>query len=195
MTQRIAAHRSLAPVTAPLSRQLRRLLGGGDLRSIGRVPLIVRRGLREPRMVSALVAALADEDRLVRMRAADALEKISLNNPQLVRPFTKQLLDVAVSSTQQEVRWHLAQMMPRLDLTPRQQALCLRALTAYLGDRSSIVRTFALQALADLFGHGGPMRTQVHTLLEDAARTGSPAMRSRARRLLSSFRRPGRHTK
>jgi hypothetical protein len=146
-------------------------------------------------MVSALVAALTDQNNLVRMRAADALEKISLKDPQLMRPFTKQLLKVAASSTQQEVRWHLAQMMPRLELTPTQRFVCLRALTCYLDDRSSIVRTFALQALADLFGQYGPLQSHVHTLLEDASRTGSPAMRSRARRLLPSLQRPGRHAR
>jgi HEAT repeat protein len=51
---------------------------------------------------------------------------------------------------QKEVRWHVAQLLPRLALTPRQQTQAVALLRGLLDDGSRIVRTFAMQALADL---------------------------------------------
>jgi hypothetical protein len=55
----------------------------------------------------------------------------------------------------------------------------------YLTDRSSIVRTFALQALVALSENHRRLRPRVDAVLADALRTGTPAMRARARRILA----------
>jgi hypothetical protein len=75
-------------------------------------------------------------------------------------------------------------MVPRLALnaTERQQAAAF--LNTYLEDRSSIVRTFALQGLADLAEEDAGMRARVVEILREAARGGTPAMRARSRKLL-----------
>ena len=51
---------------------------------------------------------------------------------------------------EQEVRWHLAAMIPRPTLNIKERQLATSLLNSYLEGRSSIVRTFALQGLADL---------------------------------------------
>ena len=51
---------------------------------------------------------------------------------------------------QREVRWHPALLIPRLTLSDKERKIAIAALSAYLEDRSSIVKTFALQGLADL---------------------------------------------
>lgn len=173
-------------MTPSRASSLRQRLAGTDRRSIGRVPAVVREVQRRPALISALVAALADSDAVVRMRAADALEKVTAARPHLLRRWTTRLLRLAVDSEQQEVRWHLAQIMPRLPLTALQRVACVRVLRAYLNDRSSIVRTFALQALADLSVSDERLRPGVDAVLAEALRTGTPAMRARARRILAS---------
>jgi hypothetical protein len=57
-------------------------------------------------------------------------------------------------------------------------------LMGYLGDGSSIVRTFSMQALADLAVHDARLRLQVTQLIERLTKTGKPAVRSRGRKLL-----------
>ena len=126
------------------SSSLRQQLSGADRRSIGRVPTVVREVLHRPALISALVDALTDTDAVVRMRAGDALEKVTAAHPDLLRRWTTRLLRRAVDTDQQEVRWHLAQILPRLRLTQRQRAIGLSVMREYLTDRSSIVRTFAL---------------------------------------------------
>jgi hypothetical protein len=53
-----------------------------------------------------------------------------------------------------------------------------------LDDRSSIVKTFALQGLTDLARNDFALRSKLKQLLEAAVQTGTPAMRARAGKLL-----------
>ena len=62
-------------------------------------------------------------------------------------------------------------------------------LHGFLDDDSRIVRTFAMQALADLAEDDEQLRRQVLPLLAELTRTGTPAMRSRGRKLLARLER------
>jgi hypothetical protein len=57
-------------------------------------------------------------------------------------------------------------------------------LESYLEDSSSIVKTFALQGMADLAHSDQGIRQQAIQLLRQAARSGTPAMKARSRKLL-----------
>ena len=83
------------------------------------------------------------------MRAADAAEKVTRKNPALLTPYKKELLGLMTETTRQELRWHLAVMVPRVPLNATERQLAISALNTYLEDRSSIVKTFALQGRAD----------------------------------------------
>ncbi|HKM89173.1 MAG TPA: hypothetical protein VJX29_01055 [Candidatus Acidoferrales bacterium] len=131
-----------------------------------------------------LIAGLWSEDPLVRMRAADAAEKVTRSKHQLLQPFKKELLGLMVEATEQELRWHLAAIVPRLALSAAQRQQAISTLTRYLEDRSSIVRTFALQALADLAQDDPSLRPRVLELLNESVRNGTPAMKARSRKLL-----------
>jgi hypothetical protein len=48
-----------------------------------------------------------------------------------------------------ELRWHLAVLVPRLPLNSKERRLATSLLSSDLEDRSSIVKTSALQGLAD----------------------------------------------
>jgi hypothetical protein len=85
---------------------------------------------------------------------------------------------------QQELRWHLAAMVPRLELNVKQRERVCSLLDNYLRDRSSIVKTFALQALADLAAEHTSIRPEAIEVLRQAARNGTPAMKARSRKLL-----------
>ena len=86
-----------------------------------------------------------------------------------------------------ELRWHAAQLLPRLPLTPAEQTETLAILDNYLADKSSIVKTFAMQALVDIAIHSSAndeLRAEITPLIERLTRTGTPAMKARGRTLL-----------
>jgi len=118
------------------------------------------------------------------MRAADAIEKITAQRPKLLRPFKGKLLAVAGSTTQQEVRWHAALILPRFELTSKERAVALDILFDYLSDKSSIVKTFAMQAIWDLAASDAKLKSQIIPLIEELTQIGTAAMRARGRKIL-----------
>jgi hypothetical protein len=127
---------------------------------------------------------MLDEDRLVRMRAADAVEKATRGHPEWPQRWKRPLLGQVASYEDKELRWHVAQLLPRLKLTSAGRDPALQILTGYLNDASSIVRTFSMQALADLAAEDEQLREEVRPIIERLIRTGTPAMKSRGRKLL-----------
>src|SRR5229473_5390874 len=125
------------------------MLKGGDRRSIGRSDEVKKLVLHHPEHFTELLKYLCDESPIVRMRAADAVEKVTLVRPELLNPHKQELLGLLDEAEQIELRWHLALMVPRLTLSGQERERAAAALQRYLGDRSSIVKTFALQGLAD----------------------------------------------
>jgi hypothetical protein len=121
------------------------------------------------------------------MRAADAAEKVSRERPDLLKPFKAELLGLADESEQAEVRWHLALMLPRLPLTRVERKRAAGRLQGFLNDRSSIVRTCALQGLVELSQSESTLRAGIIDLLEQFRRTGTPAMKARSRKLLKQL--------
>ena len=160
------------------------LLKGGDRRSTGRSDQIAAVVSKDPKLFPKLIAGLWSPDPLVRMRAADAAEKVTRKNPALLTPYKKELLGLMTEATQQELRWHLAVMVPRVPLNATERQLAISALNTYLEDRSSIVKTFALQGLADLAQSDPDVRLEVKDILREATRNGTPAMKARGRKLL-----------
>jgi hypothetical protein len=56
-----------------------------------------------------------------------------------------------------------------------------------LNDRSSIVKTFAIQSLADIARDDASMRPEVRALVETHMRSVTAAMRARCRKLMKQL--------
>ena len=167
--------------------QLLQKLTGGDRRSIGNVADVIRDVNAKPALFEVLLDGLAVDDPLVRMRSADAIEKISVHQPELLQPFKKLIICLAGQTCQQEVRWHVAQIIPRLALTTREKSRVVDILFDYLDDDSKIVITFSLQALSDLAMEDNRLRPRVVKVLKEFTASGSPAIKNRGRKLLEKL--------
>ncbi|MCL4304078.1 MAG: ACT domain-containing protein, partial [Anaerolineae bacterium] len=141
-------------------------LSGGDRRSIGRSDEGVAEVLADPSRFPLLFEGLLGDDPLIRMRAADAVEKITARHPDYLQPYKNKPIGQVAQINQQEVRWHVAQLLPRLRWSEAERVQVVEILLAYLNDASRIVKTFAMQALADLAGQDDHLRPQVIPLLE-----------------------------
>lgn len=128
---------------------------------------------------------MCDGDPIIRMRAADALEKSSRVHPAILMPHKNELLGEIAENPQQEVRWHLLQMLSRLQLSSAERTKALEIAIGSLHHHSRIVVAEALSALfrlsADEAEYMELAKEQAHRL------SSSPfaAVRSRAKRLLA----------
>jgi hypothetical protein len=159
-----------------------------DRRSIGKSNEVVAEVLADPSLFSVVFDGMLDADPVLRMRCADAIEKITGEHPEYLRPYKNRLLQEAVKIDQQEVRWHVAQLFSRLKLTPKERRATVEILRNYLNDKSRIVKTFVMQALADIAAQDTGLRPAIIKQLKSLTRTGSPAMKARGKKLLAMLK-------
>ena len=161
-----------------------RKLRKGDLRQKGKSEEVVTDVLKKPQLFRHVVAGILDTEPGVRMRASDAVEKITRLRPGLLHPYKKDFLDVFAMIDQKEVRWHLAQILPRLELTKKERQQVFDILVSFLDDDSRIVKTFAMQGLADIAEVDNSYLPHVVKIVERLMTSGIPAIQSRGKKLL-----------
>lgn len=164
------------------------MLKGGDRRSIGRADELVALVLEEPALFHQVVRGMTADDLLVRMRAADIVEKVTIEHTEYLKPYKEYLLYKVAVIDQQEVRWHMAQIFPRLDLTADERKFAIDILLGYLDDNSSIVKVFSMEALAVFAERDDSNRPWITELLVELTMSGTPAMRSRGKQLLERLK-------
>jgi hypothetical protein len=165
--------------------KIKGLLLIGDMRSTGKVNLIIKEAKKDAKIVGQLVDCLTDKDPGVRMRAADALEKISADEPICLAPFKLKILKILEFIDQKEVQWHWCQMITRMNLSIKEQRYAISWLQELNLSKSSIVRTFALQALVEFALYKPEFKALPQAAVLAALKKGTPAMRVRANKLIN----------
>jgi len=145
---------------------------------------------RQPRKFPQLVECLWDTDPFVASGAADALERVTRDQPSRIEKWKEPLLGLLLEAKEKRLRWNLALTVPRLKLTVPECRRTAVALESYLDDKSSVVKTSALHGLADLARQNPESLPTAVDLLRLAERTGTPAMRARSRILLGKLEKP-----
>lgn len=164
-------------------------LAVGDRRTTGASAHITQAILENPTLFDDVFDAMwQSDDAGVRMRAANVCETVSRTRPDLLQPRKRDLFKRVAPIPQQEIRWHVCQMLPRLKLTRKERIRANEIVRGYLDDKSSIVRTFALQAMADFAQQDTALLPETIALLQSFAETGTPAMRSRGKKLLQELK-------
>jgi Glu-tRNA(Gln) amidotransferase subunit E-like FAD-binding protein len=163
-------------------------LAGIDRRSIGHANEVVADVISDPSLLEIVFKGMSYNDPVLRMRCADVVEKVTARYPEYLVPYKRYLIDKVSKIDQQEVRWHVAQLFSRLELTNDDRKEVLKILSDYLKDKSKIVKTFSMQALADIAEQDNVLKSGIIQKLEVLTREGSPAMKSRGRKLLSKLR-------
>ena len=166
---------------------LLRSLSAGDRRSIGDSNRAVLTVLENPELIGVLFQGIETSDPVLRMRCADAIEKATTSRPELLVPFKEAILNRLSKVEQQEVRWHVAPMLARLPLTDAEETTVVDLLLGYTNDRSSIVRTMSMQALADIARRNHRLLPEIRQHIEDLSVIGTPAMKARSKKLLKSL--------
>lgn len=163
---------------------LLQFLQGKDLRSTGNVeqliPLIICQ-----KDFDALFNFLNSSDRIIVMRAADAVEKISRAHPEFLKPHKEEILGFLDSARDQEFKRHLALMVSRLDLTAEEVGRVWSRLTTCATDRkeSRIMRVNSLQALSELTYQNKDLKQHLELTFEEVSKENIPSINARIKRI------------
>jgi HEAT repeat protein len=163
-------------------------LRAGDLRTTGASDAVSVQIEGDQALFDVVFAGLEDVDPGLRMRCSDALEKASRRRPERLTAHKSALLGRLGAIDQQEVQWHVAQMLPRLGLSGLELVSAVRLLERYLNtSRSAVVRANALDALAKLADQDPCLLPLAQARIERATKDSSAAVRARGRHLDESF--------
>lgn len=159
-------------------------LKGGDLRSIGKADEIVRK-ITNQEDFDALFSGLFNSHRIVVMRTADAIEKITVSKPYLLNPHKAELLHLCHNATHIELKWHLALLVSRLKLTADETEKVWKLLTAWASNEmeSKIVRVNSLQALFQLTQCNEELKEDFDQIINRIASENIPSLNARIKKL------------
>lgn len=160
------------------------MLKGGDLRSIGPAnQLVVLVKCQED--FDQLFRFLLEGERIQAMRAADAIEKITIKYPEYLKKHKKELLTLLSTAVNKEMKWHLCQLIPRLPLSVKELTDCLQTLTQWASEKreSKIVRVNALQALFNLQQKNPDSKIKLQAMVTRLEKENIPSIRARLRKI------------
>lgn len=163
-------------------------LQGGDLRSIGRANEVAHEVEDNPALFESVFNGLTNDDPVIRMRAADVIEKVTQGKPELLFGYTSQVISILKVAEQQEVCWHMAQITPRLKCNELEETEITNSLKKYLLHKSKIVQVSAMESLATIAERNDSILNEVIEIINQHKKSGSPAVQSRGRKLINRLK-------
>jgi hypothetical protein len=162
------------------------LLLGKDLRKLKNNKLAIE-SVTDQESFDELFTLVFHHERPLVMRAVDAVEKITRKNGHYLDSHKIQLLSTLKSADHKELRWHIAQLLPRIPLTLEEQEEVWHTLVYWARNpnESKIVRVNALQGLSDLSKKNTNFRDAFKVLLNDLSFEPIPSLQARIRKLKS----------
>jgi hypothetical protein len=159
-------------------------LSGGTRTSIGNADTVIQALLKNPSGLSEVYGLFLDLDPVVAMRSSYIAMRVAEQNPDSVKPFTKDLLKNLDSYTQQEVRWHIPQLLVHLDLTKAQKRRAYEVVMDWAEtDKSKIVGYYGFQAAADFAETDEVLLQDFIPRIRAANKTGAKSIQNRCKKI------------
>jgi hypothetical protein len=162
------------------------ILLGKDLRTNSRNWEVIE-AVQDQNTFDELFALLWHHERTLVMRAADAVEKVTMKHKEFLDPHKHQLLSLLKSAVNNELKWHVAQLVPRLKLREDEMQMVWSVLAywAQSPNESKIVRVNSLQGLFDLAQQFPLLKKTFHNVLEKLKHEPIASLQARIKKLKS----------
>jgi len=165
------------------------LAAGEKTNSLGRTNEVIDTVLRDQSRLEELYQCLFSQDAWVRMRAADALEKVCREHPDWILPYIDRLARDFSTSTQASIQWHMAQIYRQVHLTDAQQKMAATWLAQLLSHKDAdwIAAANAMDTLAQFTKNGRYPAAKMIDLLHVQKQHKSNAVIKRATKYLAEL--------
>lgn len=164
--------------------EILKYLKGGDLRSVGSVADLIPQ-IRCQADFDQLFSLLHLDNRLIVMRAVDAIDKITVVHPEYLYGHIKELMLFLSTAKNKEFKWHLSLLISRISLSGEDMEKAWGIIRSWAMNplESKIVRVNAIQALYDLSKRNKHLRKELTALIPLLQKEGIPSINSRIRKL------------
>lgn len=152
-----------------MSRSFSHMLAvGGKTNSLGLAEEAVQIVLANASRLEELYRCLFEPDAWVRMRAADALEKVCRQHPEWLTPYIDRFFTELGDNPQASIQWHLAQIFGQVTLTTSQRMRTIDWLTQKLQTTETdwIVTANCMKTLAQFTQVGHYPKEELISLLQ-----------------------------
>ena len=165
-------------------KSVREKLTGGTRTSVGSADEVIQKLLKNTAGLSVIYDLFLDEDPVVAMRASYVAMKVAEQKPDSVEPFAKDLLKNLNLYTQQEVRWHIPQLLAHLNLTLAQRRKAYEVLMEWSEtDKSKIVGYYSLQTAANFAETDDKILQDFIPRLKKANKLGAKSIQNRCKKI------------
>ncbi len=159
-------------------------LSGGTRTSVGDADRVIAKLLKDPSDLIEIYNLFLDEDPVVAMRASYVAMRVAEKSPESVKPFSKELLEDLERYKQQEVRWHIPQLLVHLELTKAQRRKAYEVLMNWAEtDSSKIVGYYGFQAAADFAEMDEALLQDFIPRIRKANLTGAKSIQNRCKKI------------
>ena len=164
--------------------EFEQLLAGGDLRKIGNSNVVVKL-IHNQNDFDKLFTLLFHANRLIVMRAADAIEKISAHFPQYLNKYKQEIFSISETVKNKELQWHLALLLPTVSLSEDEFNYAWEISMNWAKDKtnSRIVRVNSMQALFELSRQNKKFAKKFQQLIGELQKENIPSINARIRKL------------
>ena len=164
--------------------EFKETLSGGNRTSVGEADSVIQLLLKDPSKLNEIYALFLDDDPVVAMRASYVAMRVAEQSPDSVKPFTKDLLKNLDLYVQQEVRWHIPQLLVHLDLSKAQRIRAYEVVMNWAEtDKSKIVGYYGFQAAADLAENDEQLLQDFIPRIQAANKTGAKSIQNRCKKI------------
>jgi outer membrane PBP1 activator LpoA protein len=163
---------------------VKQTLSGGTRTSVGDADLVIAKMVKSPTGLGEIYTLFLDKDPVVAMRASYVAMRVAEQKPESVKPFAKELLKSLELYTQQEVRWHIPQLLVHLDLTKAQKRRAYEVVMNWAEtDKSKIVGYYGFQAAADFAETDELLLEDFIPRIRQANKTGAKSIQNRCKKI------------
>ena len=165
-----------------INRFTKELLGN-DLRSAGNTKVVD--SVTDQESFDELFELVFHHERPLVMKAVDAVEKITLKNAHYLKPHRAQLLGILASADHKELKWHIAQLITRIQLDKKELIKVWHVLKYWALNRneSKIVRVNSLHGLYELSREHHQLRSDYQKIVATMRHEKVPSIQARIRKL------------
>lgn len=164
-------------------------LSGGTRTSVGDADRVIQELLESPSGLAEIYDLFLDEDAVVAMRASYVAMRVAEQKPETVAPFATLLFDQLERYTQQEVRWHVPQLLVHLDLKPAERNRAYEVIMHWAEtDKSKIVGYYGFQAAAEFAQKDAALLEDFIPRIRQANKTGAKSIQNRCKKIAKQLK-------
>jgi hypothetical protein len=168
-----------------ITKDFSKYFEGKDLRSLGEsediIPLI-----KNQNDFDELFIYLNNNDRTIKMRAIDVVEKITSKNIEFLQKHKNKIMELCKEKyINIEFKWHLAQLLGRLDFTKNETNDARKILKEWIINKkeSKIVRANSLESYYSLIKTNNKLENEFNKMKKEIMKENIPSIKARIKKI------------